>query len=140
MLLVDTSLLSDYLVGRPEARAFLDDRTDEPWAVSSLVLYEASTGALRGFIDGEPDAVRSTVSSIADVLDVTARTAAEASALQRELHERGSPAGTADALIAATAREHGAPLATADEFFWAESVQEVVPVAEYDPDRGGASA
>lgn len=136
MLVIDTSLLSEYLDGEPAARDFLAQRADEPWAVPSLVLYEASMGAVDGYIGGTPAEVQSSVRSAMSVLDVTAATAAEASELQEDLMARGTPGETIDVLAAAAAREHGGRFATADRFFWQEEVGEVLEVDPYRPGRG----
>ncbi|MEE6209689.1 PIN domain-containing protein [Salarchaeum sp. III] len=133
MLVLDNNLLSDYLDGRDAARDFLEQYDDEPWAVSSIVLYEAYLGCVHGYIDGSPETVRRAVTMSMDVLDATARTADEAATLQDELLSLGVPADHPNALIAASAREHGATFATAEKHFWRDDVQSVLPVAEYDP-------
>ncbi|OAQ54771.1 sugar metabolism cluster protein [Natrinema mahii] len=133
MLVLDNNLLSDYLDGTDDARRFLQRYEQEAWGVPAIVLYEAYMGAVHGYIDGTPDAIRRAVTSSMDVLDVTARTADEATSLQRELLDRGVPADHPDALIAAVAREHGATFATAEKHFWDDEVQPVLSVAEYDP-------
>lgn len=133
MLLLDNSLLSDYLAGRGAAREFLEGYEAERWAVSTIVLSEAYMGAIHGYIGGSPTQIRQAVSTSMDVLPVTMATADEAASLQGTLRERGVPADHPDALIAASAREHGAVFATADEHFHRDAVQEVLPVATYDP-------
>ena len=133
MLVLDNNLLSDYLDGKPEARSFLREYEHEPWAVSSIVLYEAQMGCLHGYVDGDAWTVRQAIESSMDVLACTEETAAEAARLQEELLDRGVAADHPDALIAANAREHGARFATAEKHFWQDEVQEVLTVAEYDP-------
>lgn len=133
MLLLDNTLLSDYLAGRGAAREFLEEYENDRWAVSTIVLYEAYMGAIHGYIGGPPTRIRQAVSASMDVLPVTMTTADEAAVLQEELRERGVPADHPDALIAASAREYGAVFATADEHFHRDAVQEVLPVACYDP-------
>jgi len=140
VLVLDTSLLSDYLEGHSAAMLFLDDYEAEQWAVPAVACSEAFMASVHGYVDADVPAVRTAIESSMQVLDVTMRTATEAATLQRALMERGCPAEQLDALLAASAIEHGATFATADEFFWADPVQEVVPVAEYDRDGGGASA
>ena len=134
MLVIDNSLLSDYLTGRPAARAFLDDWTDEPWAISSIVEFEALAGALYGHSDLPFESIESAISPMVDVLDVTGATAMEAARLQSTLVDRGVPAEHPDVLIAAAASENGATFATADQFFWQDDVQDVLAVAEYHRD------
>lgn len=132
MLCLDNSVLSEYLAGTAEARRFLTQYEQEPWVVSSIVLYEALLGCVHGYIDGDPTDVRQAITAAMDVLEVTEDTAAEAAALQSALMERGVPVGHPDALIAANAREHGAAFATADQSFWQEGVSEVLTVRRYE--------
>lgn len=134
MLVLDNNLLSDYLDGTESARRFLQRYQNEPWAIPSIVLYEAYMGCVHGYIEGSPETIRQAVTASMDVLDVTERTADEAAQLQETLLGRGVPADHPDALIAASAREHGGTFATAERHFWRDEVQSVVPVAEYDPD------
>jgi len=133
MLVVDTTLLSDYLDGKESARAFLQQYEHDEWAVPSIVLYEAYQGAIHGYVDASPAVIRRAVTTSMDVLDVTERTATEAASLQESLLSRGVPADPPDALIAASAREHGGTFATAEQHFWKDDVQSVLSVAEYDP-------
>ena len=133
MIVLDNNLLSDYLDGRDEARAFLEEYETEAWAVSSIVLYEAFMGCVHGYIDGSPEQVRQAITTSMDVLPATEATAAEAASLQSELLDRGVPADHPDALIAATAREYGATFATAEKHFWTDDVRAVLSVAAYDP-------
>ena len=133
MLVLDNNLLGDFLDGRGEARQFLEGHEQDVWAISAIVLYEAYMGCVHGYIDGSPATVREAVTASMDVLDVTAKTAGEAAALQEELLDRGVPADHPDVLIAANAREHGATFATAEKHFWKDEVQSVLPVAAYDP-------
>lgn len=131
MLALDNSLLSDYLVGRDAAEAFLDDWSEEPWMISSIVQYEAYAGSLYGHREPSFEAVESAITSSMEVADVTAATAKKAAELQAELLDRGVPAESPDIIIAANAAENGATLATSDQFFWQDEVQEVLSVAEY---------
>lgn len=133
MLCLDNNLLSDYLDGSDDARRFLSDHEDEPWAVSSIVLYEALVGVVHGYVGGDVPTVREAITSSMDVLETTERTAGEAADLQRELLDRGVPADHPDVLVAANAREHGATFATAEKHFWRDEVREVLDVAVYDP-------
>ncbi|AWB27128.1 PIN domain-containing protein [Halococcoides cellulosivorans] len=133
MIVLDSTLLSDYLDGRDAAREFLDAHESEAWAVSAIVLYEAQMGAVHGSLDADPQTLTQAITTAMDVLPVTERTAAEATALQEALLERGLPADHPDALIAASAREHGARFATAERHFWDDDVQSVLSVAPYDP-------
>ena len=133
MLLLDNTILSDYLAGVDTARQFLEQYEQEVWAVSSIVLYEAYMGCVHGYIDATPAMVRQAVNTSMTVIDVTQQTAAEAETLQQELLELGAPADSPDVLIAAAAREHGGTFATADKHFWKPEIEEVLSVAQYDP-------
>jgi hypothetical protein len=133
MLVLDNNLLSDYLNGVPAARRFLEDYEREPWAVPSIVLFEAFMGCLYGYIEADPTDVRYGVQSSMEVLSVTEETAYAGFALQRELMKRGVPVDQLDALIVAAAHERGATFATAEKQFWREEVKAVLSIAEYDP-------
>lgn len=133
MLVLDNTLLSDYLDGTEAARHFLERHDHEVWAVSAIVLYEAYMGSLHGYIGGSPAEIRQGVTASMEVLAVTEETADAAAALQDELMAAGVPADHPDALIAASARQHGATFATAEQHFWKDPVQDVLDVAAYDP-------
>ncbi len=133
MLVLDTNVVSDYVNGVPEARAFLEQYEDEVWAVPTIVLYEALMGAVYGYIQASPRAVHQGITASMEVLNATANTAVEGQALQEELLERGAPVDQLDALIAASAREHGATFATAEKQFWEDEVRDVLSIAAYDP-------
>lgn len=133
MLLLDNTILSDYLAGVDTARQFLEQYEQEVWAVSSIVLYEAYMGCLHGYINATPAMIRQAVNTSMTVIDVTQQTADEAEAMQQELLELGIPADSPDILIAATAREHGGTFATADKHFWKPEMEPVLSVAQYDP-------
>ena len=133
MLVLDNTLLSDYLDGREPARQFLQQYEQELWAVPSIVLYEAYMGCIHGYIEGTPETIGQAVTTSMEVLDVTTQTANEAAAVQEQLLNRGVPADHPDALIVASAREHGGVFATAEKHFWKDDVQSVIAVAEYDP-------
>lgn len=135
MLVLDNSLLTEYLDGRPSAERFLEDWEDESWAIPGLVAHEVYMGAVYGYLEADVAAVRSGIQTAMDVFDITETTAAEAARLQETLLDRGVPAEKHDALIVASASEHGGTFATADQFFWRDEVQDLLRVAEYDPDR-----
>lgn len=135
MLVLDNNLLSDYLDGRAEARAFLEQYETEAWAVSSIVLYEAYMGCVHGYIDGDVETITDAITASMDVLPVTEHTASEAAAVQSALLDRGVPADHPDTLIAANAREHGGTFGTAETHFSKEAVQSVLDVAFYDDGR-----
>lgn len=134
MLVLDNTLLSDYLDGRESTRAFLEQYERDVWAVPSIVLYEAYMGSIHGYIDGSPETIKQAVTASMDVVEVTEQTADEAASLQDELMSRGVPADHPDALIAASARVHGGAFATAEKHFWKDEVRSVLSVVKYDPD------
>ncbi|ELY77538.1 sugar metabolism cluster protein [Natrinema gari JCM 14663] len=90
-------------------------------------------GSLYGYIDASPDEITRAVNASMEILETTDETAMEAYDLQEELQDRGVPVDQLDALIAASAQEHGGWFATAEKQFWRDDVQEVIPVATYDP-------
>lgn len=133
MLVLDNSLLSDYLAGKRSARSFLEPRSDEVWTVPSIVVYEAYMGAVHGYLGADVETIQSSIEQSIEVLNSTGQTTAEAATLQSELLDRGVPAEHPDALIAASASEHGGTFATGDRYFWADEVREVLDIAAYDP-------
>jgi len=133
MLVLDNTILSDYLAGVDTARGFLQQYEQEVWAVSSIALYEAYIGCAHGYIEATPEMVKQAITASMTLVDVTPQTAAEAEAMQRELLELGIPADSPDILIAAAAREHGGTFATADKHFWKPEMESVLSVAKYDP-------
>ena len=133
MLVLDNTILSDYLAGVDTARQFLQQYEQEVWAVSSIALYEAYIGCAHGYIEATPEIVKQAITASMTLVDVTPQTAAEAEAMQRELLELGIPADSPDILIAAAAREHGGTFATADKHFWKPEMESVLSVAKYDP-------
>lgn len=48
MPVLDNNLLSDYLDGTAEAKAFLEQYEADIWAVSAIALYEAYIGSIYG--------------------------------------------------------------------------------------------
>ena len=133
MLVLDNTILSDYLAGVDTARQFLQQYEQEVWAVSSIALYEAYIGCAHGYIEATPEMVKQAITASMTLVDVTPQTAAEAEVMQRELLELGIPADSPDILIAAAAREHGGTFATADKHFWKPEMESVLSVAKYDP-------
>ena len=133
MLVLDNTILSDYLAGVDTARGFLQQYEQEVWAVSSIALYEAYIGCAHGYIEATPEMVKQAITASMTLVDVTPQTAAEAEVMQRELLELGIPADSPDILIAAAAREHGGTFATADKHFWKPEMESVFSVAKYDP-------
>lgn len=99
----------------------------------AIVLYEATKGAVYGYLEAPPETVNHAVSASMRVLHATERTAIEARDLQRMLMELGTPLEQIDALIPASAREHAATFATADRRVWDDAIESELPVARYDP-------
>lgn len=88
-------------------------------------------GAIHGHIAGDPADVRAAIRAGFDVLDVSDATVQNATQLQRELFDDGSPLGKTDALIAASAREWSGTLATNDRTL-SGPVSEYVDVTRYE--------
>lgn len=137
MLVFDNVLLGDYLDGREETRQFLEAYEQEPWAVSSIVVYEAMKGCVHGHVGGTPRTVQQAIMTSMDVLEITEMTAVEAAYLQDELSEYGVRLDHLDELVAANAREHGGTFATAREEFRREDLREILDVVPYDPEPLG---
>jgi len=133
LLVIDTTLLSDYLNGTDEARAFLAEFERDRWGVPSIVLFEALMGSLYGHIDATSDEIVQGVGSSMEILETGTETAIEARELQANLLDRGAPVDQLDALIAAAALEHGGTFATAEKQFWTDDVQEFLQIERYDP-------
>ena len=117
MLCTDSSFLIDYLTeadGGPAAE-FLDTHGDEPFSASTIALFEIYCGpAGNGAVPVER------IAGLVDWLEplpFTDAVAREAARLRRELRGTDRSLGTADVLIAATARQAGATLVTADSDF-----------------------
>ncbi len=134
MIVLDTNVVSDYLVGCPAAESFLREHDSERCAVSTVVAYEVMMGAVHGHLDGEPDSIRDGLTVAFDILPVDEQVTRAAVELQSELLDAGALAETQDALIAATARHHGGQFATNERTFWKPAVQSVLDVVEYDRD------
>lgn len=139
MIVADTNLVSDYLVGHEPARECLERYESRSWAVPAVVLYESTMGAMYGHIPGDSADVRATVRNRFDVLETNGDTVRHATELQRELHDSGTPLGNVDALIAASAREWGATLVTNDGKLCDPAVSEHLDVARYDRSDGASS-
>lgn len=142
MIVADTNLVSDYLVGHEAARECLERYESTSWAVPAMVLYESTMGAVYGHLPGDPAEVRAAVQNGFDVLGVTDETVRHATDLQRELRDSGTPLGKIDALIAGSAREWNATLVTNDGTLCAPAVSDAVDVARYErsaesPDTDG---
>jgi len=133
LLVLDNNLLSDYLNGTDNSRAFLTEFERDRWGAPSIVLFESLMGSHYVHIDATPDQIIQGVSSSMEILETRTETAIEAHDLQATLHDRGTPVDQLDALIAASALEHGGRFATAEKQFWTDEVQDVLPVEAYDP-------
>jgi predicted nucleic acid-binding protein len=134
VIVLDSNIVSDYLVGRSAAESFLREHESERCAVSTIVVYEVMMGAVHGHLGGEPDSIRDGLTMSFDILPVDDEVAQAAVELQSELLDVGALAEAQDALIAATARYHGGQFATNEQTFWKPAVQSVLDVVEYDRD------
>jgi len=130
MLCFDTNLLGDYLDGVDTARTFLEGYETEPWAIPSLVLFEAYMGAIYGRPRGNIDDVYAATREF-EVLDIGDDTVLRAARLQRDLKASGVELEFVDALLVASADEHGATFATNDGGLLVPAVQDRVEIVEY---------
>ena len=119
MLCFDTNLLGDYLDGVDAARTFLEEYETEPWAVPSLVLFEAYMGA----VDDVDAATREF-----EVLAIGDDTVLRAARIQDELKSAGVELEFVDAILVAAADEHGASFATNDGGILDPAVKERVDI------------
>lgn len=131
-LCLDTNLLGDYLDGADAARAFLEEYEAQPWAVPSLVLFEAYMGAIYGRPRGSIEDVRAATREF-EVFDIGDDTAFRAARLQSALKESGVELEFIAAILVAAADEHGATFATNDAALLDPAVRERVRVVEYAP-------
>ncbi|AZH23854.1 PIN domain-containing protein [Haloplanus aerogenes] len=130
MLCFDTNLLGDYLDGIAAAKVFLEGYETEPWAVPSLVLFEAYMGAIYGRPRGTIEDVYAATREF-EVLDIGDDTVLRAARLQKDLESSGIELESVDALLVASADEHGATFATNDGTLLEPAVGERIDVIEY---------
>jgi len=130
MLCFDTNLLGDYLDGVDAARTFLEEYETEPWAVPSLVLFEAYMGAIYGRPRGAVDDVYAATREF-EVLAIGDDTVLRAARIQDELKSAGVELEFVDAILVAAADEHGASFATNDGGILDPAVKERVDIVEY---------
>jgi predicted nucleic acid-binding protein len=117
MLCTDSSFLIDYLTeadGGPAAD-FLDAHDDELFSAPTIALFEIYCGP-SGDAAVPVERIAGLVGWL-EPLPFTDAVAREAARIRRELRETSRSLGTADVLIAATARQAGATLVTADSDF-----------------------
>jgi predicted nucleic acid-binding protein len=105
-LLLDTDILIDYLRGRAEAVAYLENRS-EPLAVSAITVAELYAGVR----EGEERTKLTLFLSALEVIPVDEQIAARGGLFRRD-YSKSHGTGLADALIAATAELHHATLVT----------------------------
>lgn len=115
---LDTSVVSDFLKGRPYVRAYLDELPIESTVViPTIVRFEAYVWALR---HARKDV---TLQRTAYVLDAFERIgfrepqAREAAEIRTTLLDEGRVIGAPDVLIAGVARSIGATVVTRDDHF-----------------------
>lgn len=120
MILLDTNVISELMrpLPAPNVLAWLDSQI-----TPSLFLSAASAGELLAGVAALPtgrrrDTLAQAVTQILDeefrdrVLPFDTRAAVSYALIREERSRLGNPIGTADALIAATARASGMPIAT----------------------------
>lgn len=105
-MLVDTDVLIDFLRGRAEAVAFLEEHVDV-LHVSAVTVAEL----FQGVREGQERSKLATTLSAMTVLPLTEELAEVAGLLRRD-HRATMGCGLADCMIAATASHHQLPLAT----------------------------
>ena len=105
-MLVDTDILIDYLRGRSEAVAFLEQHVDDLHA-SAVTVAELYQGVREG---RERNKLVATLSALS-VLPLTEEIASLAGLFRRD-HGAAMGCGLADCMIAATASRHQLELAT----------------------------
>ena len=107
-LLIDTSILVDYLRGIDDAIEYVESRTG-PLLLSTIVVAELYAGVR----DPEREALATTFRAF-DIHPVTASIAKQGGLLKRD-YQPSHGTGLADALIAATAEAHDAQLVTLND-------------------------
>lgn len=127
MSLYDSSVLIDYLDGRDEAVAYVDDHLDERAVAPPIVLFEVYQGEV--FKSGPSDfaAVDGALEWVT-VVDETAACARAAGELQDELHRRGQPLAARDAFVAGTAKHLGERLVVSDADFEVGGITDALEV------------
>lgn len=124
LLVVDTDVLIDYLQGRPQAVAFLEE-TEQPLAASVITVAELYVGVR----DGEERRRLDAFVAAFDVLGLD-RQAAVVAGLWRRQYGPSHGMGLADALIAATVEAAGATLVTLNRRHFPMLAQVLVPYSK----------
>lgn len=124
LLVVDTDVLIDYLRGRLQAVAFLEE-TDQPLAASVITVAELYVGVR----DGEERRRLDAFVAAFDVLGLD-RQAAVVAGLWRRQYGPSHGMGLADALIAATVEAAGATLVTLNRRHFPMLAQVLVPYSK----------
>jgi predicted nucleic acid-binding protein len=108
-LLIDTDVIIDFLRGRGDAVAYLEDLT-EPLLMSVVTLAELYTGVREG---DEREALDTFITAF-ELVPVDQEIARRGGLFRRDYHKSHN-VGLADALIAATAEERQATLVTLNQ-------------------------
>ena len=117
MILVDTSLIVEYLRGRETAVTELQAWSSDGFAISTVVLAELYEGIARSRDPGATERSLLDFLRHADILPVDESVAREFGRLRFQLRSQGLVIGDLDILIAATALVHEATLLTRDNHF-----------------------
>ena len=108
---LDTNIVSYYLRQQGEVVERLQSTSPERVVLPSFVVYELNYG-MRKRGTRESVAALSRFVRTVSVIDFDAEAADHAASIRLELEAAGTPIGSADVVIAATARRHGCILVT----------------------------
>ena len=108
---LDTNIVSYYLRQQGEVVGRLQSTSPERVVLPSFVVYELNYG-MRKCGTQESLAALSRFVRTVSVIDFDAEAADHAARIRVELEAAGAPIGSADVVIAATARRHGCTLVT----------------------------
>lgn len=108
-LLFDTDVLIDHLRGDPQAKAYLEERTETPM-VSAVTIAELFAGVR----EGKERQLLATFLRIFEIVAVSPRIAERGGLIRRD-YKRSHNIGLPDAIIAATAEHERASLITLND-------------------------
>lgn len=115
MFVIDTSVLIDYLDGRPYTAEFLSENADRPFFATTISMYEVYVGELAASSSARNVSNCNTRLDWLEFLPFEGADASEAAQIYDELRANGDLINAHDILIGGTARRRGATVVTADE-------------------------
>ncbi|QGN06509.1 PIN domain-containing protein [Halorhabdus sp. CBA1104] len=127
MTLYDSSVLIDYLDGKSETVAYVEDHHDRRAVAPQLVVFEVYQGEVFTAGPADFEAVDRALSWV-DVVEAPTGAARSAAEVQATLHERGDALAPRDAFIAGMADRLGERLAVADADFDVAGLTDVLDV------------